>query len=181
MKQDYESIKSKILKLHALAERGEQGEAINARKLLDKLLKTYGLTLDEVLGNEQIKKLRVFKITREWHEELLHQCYYKVLNVGKVSFRRGKGLIAYELTDYEYAELSSLFDWHKKQLNQELKRLIIDYVDAYIVRHDIQNNNDDDDDGQDDKYISPEERARLLRVFELSHFVEESSYHKMIE
>ena len=31
MKQDYESIKSKILKLHALAERGEQGEAINAR------------------------------------------------------------------------------------------------------------------------------------------------------
>ena len=149
--------------------------------MLDKLLKTYGLTLDEVLGNEQIKKLRVFKITREWHEELLHQCYYKVLNVGKVSFRRGKGLIAYELTDYEYAELSSLFDWHKKQLNQELKRLIIDYVDAYIVRHDIQNNNDDDDDGQDDKYISPEERARLLRVFELSHFVEESSYHKMIE
>lgn len=69
----------------------------------------------------------------------------------------------------------------KKQLNQELKRLIRDYVDAYIVRHDISNNDDDDDDEQEDKYIAPEERARLLRVFELSHFVEESSYHKMIE
>ena len=35
---------SKVLKLQALAERGEKGEAINARRLLDKLLAKYGIT-----------------------------------------------------------------------------------------------------------------------------------------
>ena len=47
--KEFESIKSKILKLKALAERGEKGEAINAQRLLDKLLGQYGITLDEVI------------------------------------------------------------------------------------------------------------------------------------
>lgn len=38
MDKDFESIRSKVLKLQALAERGEKGEAINARRLLDQLV-----------------------------------------------------------------------------------------------------------------------------------------------
>ena len=41
MDKDFESIRSKVLKLQALAERGEKGEAINARRLLDQLLAKY--------------------------------------------------------------------------------------------------------------------------------------------
>lgn len=43
MDKDFESIRSKVLKLQALAERGEKGEAINARRLLDQLLAKYGV------------------------------------------------------------------------------------------------------------------------------------------
>ena len=48
-----ETIKSKILKLQALVERGENGEATNAKRLLDKLLSKYGLTIDDVLAEKE--------------------------------------------------------------------------------------------------------------------------------
>ena len=54
--KEFESIKSKILKLKALAERGERGEAINAQRLLDKLLRQYGITLEDVIENTEEKK-----------------------------------------------------------------------------------------------------------------------------
>ena len=38
---EYESIKSKVLKLQALVERGEGGEAANAKRLLDKILERH--------------------------------------------------------------------------------------------------------------------------------------------
>lgn len=44
---EYESIKNKLKKLLALAERGMQGEAENARRLLEKLCKEYGVSMDE--------------------------------------------------------------------------------------------------------------------------------------
>ena len=37
MEEKYESFKQKILKLNELALRGEEGEAINARKAMDRL------------------------------------------------------------------------------------------------------------------------------------------------
>lgn len=48
-----ETIKSKILKLQALVERGENGEATNAKRLLDKLLSKYGLTIEDVLAEKK--------------------------------------------------------------------------------------------------------------------------------
>ena len=47
MDEQYESIKNKLKKLLALAERGVQGEADNARKLLEKLCKEYGVSMEE--------------------------------------------------------------------------------------------------------------------------------------
>jgi hypothetical protein len=44
--KEFESIKSKILKLKALAERGEKGEAINAQRLLDSDQGGFGATFE---------------------------------------------------------------------------------------------------------------------------------------
>ena len=52
---EYESIKNKLKKLLALAERGMQGEAENARRLLEKLCKEYGVSMDELLDENQVK------------------------------------------------------------------------------------------------------------------------------
>ena len=47
MSEEYENIKNKLKKLLALAERGVQGEAENARKLLEKLCKEYGVAAEQ--------------------------------------------------------------------------------------------------------------------------------------
>ena len=55
MDRQYESIKEKLKKLLALAERGVQGEAVNARRLFEKLCKKYGVSIEELLDENQVK------------------------------------------------------------------------------------------------------------------------------
>lgn len=50
MEEKYESFKQKILKLNELALRGEEGEAINARKAMDRLCSTLGVNLEDILN-----------------------------------------------------------------------------------------------------------------------------------
>ena len=45
MEEKYESFKQKILKLNELALRGEEGEAINARKAMVRLCSTLGVNV----------------------------------------------------------------------------------------------------------------------------------------
>ena len=56
MEKDFESIRSKVQKLQALAERGEKGEALNAKRLLDQLLAKYGVSLEEIVEAQEEKQ-----------------------------------------------------------------------------------------------------------------------------
>lgn len=51
MKEDekYESLKAKLRKLAALAERGVGGEAENARRLMEQICREHGVSIDEIL------------------------------------------------------------------------------------------------------------------------------------
>lgn len=175
-----ETIKSKILKLQALVERGERGEAANAKRLLDKLLSKYDLTIEYVLAEKEDKKWYKFNARRKWEESLLFQCYYKTMNEDEVSFKRYRGTISIELTAYQYAELSNYYDWNKKQLAKELKQVVEDYTDAYILRHNITSDHYDEN-GEEEKPLTAEEKYRLYRIYKLVETVEDTSYTKMIE
>ena len=175
-----ETIKSKILKLQALVERGENGEATNAKRLLDKLLSKYGLTIEDVLAEKEEKKWYKFNARRKWEESLLFQCYYKTMNENEVSFKRYRGTVSIELTAYQYAELSNYYDWNKKQLAKELKQVVEDFTKAYIIRHNITSDRDDED-GEEEKPLTPEEKYRLYRIYQLVDTVEDTSYMKMIK
>lgn len=56
MEEKYESFKQKILKLNELALRGEEGEAINARKAMDRLCSTLGVNLEDILNETNKRK-----------------------------------------------------------------------------------------------------------------------------
>ena len=60
--ENYESIKSKVLKLRELALRGEHEEALNAQRRIDNILFKYNLSLDKILAYENKKKYRSFII-----------------------------------------------------------------------------------------------------------------------
>ena len=169
------------MKLQRLVERGETGEAANAKRLLDKLLSRYGLTLEDILLNQEEKKWYKFKASKKWEKELLYYCYYKIQNRDKISFKSYKGTIAIELTACQFAELSNYYDWHKRQLGKELKQMVLDFTDAYIIRHNITNEYKDDDEEKEQKTLTLEEMNRMIKLSHLIDTVEDSSYLKQLK
>lgn len=81
----------------------------------------------------------------------------------------------------EYAELSNLYEWHKAQLKKEIDKVIIDFSEAYCIKHSLTNHSNDDDDTEDSKPLTAEEKRRIYRVLSLTESVEDTHYHKQIE
>lgn len=176
--KDIESIKSKILKLHALAESGNTHEAMNARAMLEKWLLQYGLSLDEILEEKNEPRWYEFKARSSWEKKLLFQCYFMVKNVGKVSYRGRSEIISFELTPYEFAELTNFYEWHRKQLGKELKEMQKNFVDAYVYKHNITSTVGSE---REPESLTPEELNSLKNVLLLVRTVEDTHYQKLLE
>ena len=61
----------KLKKILALAERGERGEADNARRMLEVELRRYGLTMEDILTNK--RTMRIFKYNSNEERQLFVQ------------------------------------------------------------------------------------------------------------
>lgn len=179
--ENYETIKSKILKLHELALRGEHEEAKNAQRHLDNMLSKYNLSLDRILAEKNNKKLRCF-IIGSFYDKLFFQCVFQVLDISKLSYKESKkGHYYIEMTELEYAELISLFEWHKQNYKKEYDKIIKSFTSAYIQKHEIWNKTDltDEEDLNDDRNeIDYEE---IKRIIALQNSISDKKYVKMIE
>lgn len=180
MEKDFESIKSKVQKLQALAERGEKGEAINAKRLLDQLLSKYGVSLEEIVEAQEEKQQYTFNVKENGYGfTLFTQCYFNVTNEIRMSYRQHRRYVVVELTKMQYVELQALYDWHYHQLTKELKRMQKEFTDAYIHKHRIYGKRSDEN-NEEERELSPEDIERLLRVLRYMDSVEDSSYYKQI-
>ncbi len=108
-KQSFESIKSKLLKLQALAEKGYKGEAETAKIMLDKLCKQYGVSLEEVLNREE-KKYCLFNVGRaKVYLSLFMQCYANVTGERELNYiKESNSEIGVKLTAYQCAGIANL-------------------------------------------------------------------------
>lgn len=176
--ENYETIKSKILKLHELALRGEHEEAKNAQRHLDNMLSKYNLSLDRILAEKNNKKLRCF-IIRSFYDKLFFQCVFQVLDISKLSYKESKkGHYYIEMTELEYAELISLFEWHKQNYKKEYDKIIKSFTSAYIQKHEIWNKTDStDEEDLDRNEIDYEE---IKRIIALEKSISDKKYVKMI-
>lgn len=164
MDKDFESIRSKVLKLQALAERGEKGEAINARRLLDQLLAKYGVSLEEIVEAQEEKQPYTFNVKENGYGfTLFTQCYFNVTNEKRMSYRQRRRYVTVELTKMQYVELKALYDWHYKQLTKDMKRMQKEFTEAYIQKHRIFGKHGDDN-SEEERELSPEDLQRLLRM-----------------
>ena len=153
-----ERITDKLRKLLALAERGCGGEAENAKRLLEAQLRRYGMTLEDLLNEG--KKKRAFKYrNNEEMKIIIH--------------------VDIELTDLQYAEISDMVDFYKRQFNKEKKRLMSEMFSAFINKHNLY-----DCDPSDEMKQRAEEqefdRERLWRILTLSAGMEDIHYRKSI-
>lgn len=134
-----EQIIEKLKKIKSLADRGVAGEAIAAQQQLEKLLAKHNLTIDDLFNEE--RKDRMFKV-KTADEMIFIQVALSIIgNRAKTIWHyKGDRTNKYlELTDVEFIDISSMFDFHKKQLEKEKKKAIQTLETAYVYKHDLFN------------------------------------------
>jgi len=131
------SIIEKINKIKALSEKGIDGEAQAAKTALEKILKRYGITIDCFAENE--KKERFFIAKDDNDRTVMLMCFYNFLGheiVNSIYKYKGKPNRFYiNLTDYEFAELSELYNFHKRNMRKEFKEMKKNFQMAYQYKH----------------------------------------------
>lgn len=178
MEREYESVKVKLKKLLALAERGVQGEAENARRLLEKLCKEYGISIEELL-DENKKEWHIFDVGKDkTYKDLFAQCYFSIVDEISMSYKSvSRSKIAIELTAMQYAELVSLFEWHKANFNKDLEDMKNNILIAYCRKHHLHGDIDSDD----SRELTVEEKERLVKILFMQESLNDNQYHKLLE
>lgn len=174
-----EKIKEKLLKLQSLAERGYKGEALAAQRALSNLLMKYNLTIEDLCDDKL--EWRWIKVGRgKDYKTILFQCYYQVVDKTEATYKEPKGLgeIGFELTNAQYADLMSLFDFHKNQFKKERDKILKNLCRAYISKHEIWNKTDSEDDDEVDR--KPMDLETLHSMLALINGMENVSYHKQL-
>lgn len=71
--KEYESIVQRILNLQKLVEQGIGGEAENARLSIEKIVRRYGLSLEEILADEK-PEVHTWNVKTAREKHLFIQC-----------------------------------------------------------------------------------------------------------
>lgn len=179
----YESIKQKLLKLQKLAEQGYKGEAEAAKRAIERLCAQYGITLGEILTEEQPKYYN-FEIGKySYLLTLFVLCHGVVTNQRTLQYvRHSRSVITVKLTPLQYAELSSLYEWHKANFLKDLANMQQTIVEAYINKHDLFSKPADE--GEPEKsevQLTPERLKRLRAILAMQGELSDNTYHKMLE
>lgn len=152
--------KERLKKLYALAIRGVGGEKEQAQAILEKLLKKYAITLDE-LDEETIEYYELEYHGKE-QESLLKQTVYKITD-NENSFynlqythsgRSCKTRLGVHCTAAQKAEIEFLFSFYIRIWEKEREALL----QAFIQKHRIFGNLKDGEKGSE---LSVEELTKL--------------------
>lgn len=107
-------------KLLALANRGVQGEAVNAGRMLQELLKKHGLTMDDIERPERHKC--EYNIALKHQDLFFALCWHVIDNWNGSYWHKSKDrrYIGIELTNAEQLELTAKFDFYVRHFDYEL-------------------------------------------------------------
>lgn len=174
-----DKIKDRLLKLKTLADKGYMGEALAARRALDSMLNKYGLSIDDLYDTKA--KWRWIKVgSNKELRTILHQCHFQIIDSPNSTYKEYKGEIGFELTPSQYADLMSLFDFHKSQFKKERAKIISNLTKAYIQKHEIWGRSEYDDDDLP-KERNPLSWDEIKSILALSESMDDVSYHKQLK
>ena len=124
-----------LKKLKALAEQGVGGERENAQKLLDRLMKKYGVDTADLSDDELSDHMFKFKDRRE--RKILTQVMYKVATDRRSWFLKwGKGsrsMVGITCTKAEALQIQIEYEFYKALWNEEADF----FLEAFIQKHKI--------------------------------------------
>lgn len=191
-------IRDQLLKIKELAERGEDGEMLSARTMLEKLLRKHNMTLAD-LEDETIHKC-VYKVPRELYLVFL-QCYglaiSKKTDIKVTIHPIAKSAYIIYLTNEQQCEMVSLYNFHsaqfkreldkatddlkkkRKQIAKKIKDAQSDVFTAYLMKHHLYISDDTDkSDDKSGKKLTQREINNILRHYD---GLDDVSYHKQLK
>lgn len=169
--------KERLKKLYALAMRGVGGEKETAQAILDKLLKKYAMTLDD-LDEEVIQEYELEYHGKE-QDRILIQTIYKVTDEKNTfnhlqythSGRACRTRLCVRCTAAQKAEIEFLFSFYVRLWEKEKEALL----QAFFQKHRIFGNLKE---GESGKELSNEE---LEKMYALMHGLSDEQPLKQIE
>lgn len=178
MKRITPEIKSKLKKILALAETGLDGEKLLAKEKLTQLLEDYDLTLEDL--QQEKRQKRIFKgITTNKILKLFLYICGKVKNVtSETYYKTERKECIIECTEAEEQEIKNLFEWHKKNMQEEFEKLFNDFFVAYCSKHRLYPEQQNDEDSEEQ---GPVDIEKLMRIMSLRQNMSDKTYCKRIE
>lgn len=179
-----DKIKNKLRKLKALADRGVDGEADTAQRLLAKVAEKYGIILDE-LDLESEEKIRFeVKLPKEWQRDIFRQIValmrmekcgdlYNLEVLEFYSFRSNPKQYYVHCTKAEWLELTAKYEVLARDYEKQIKSFTL----AFLMRNDLLLPPSDDH----DKKLTQKEREEYRMASNLSYGIEKSVMNKQLE
>lgn len=179
-----EKIKNKLRKLKALADRGVDGEADNAQRLLAEVAQKYGIILDE-LDLEAEERIRFeVKLPKKWQRDIFRQLValmrmekcgdaYNIDVLEFYCFRSNPKQVYIHCTKAEWLELAVKYE----VLARDYKKQIKSFTLAFLMRNKLLL---PPREGRDKK-LSQKEREEYRTASNLSYGIEKSNMNKQLE
>jgi esterase/lipase len=170
MEKNYDSIIDQIKKVKLLSEKGIDNEKENAKLLLEKLLKKYNVSLEELLIED--RKEYKFKYKTEFDKKILFQClakfapnvkeYRKYIKINNKVKKVAKNIIVVNLTKMEFLDVEASAKFYNKLFNKELELFLY----AFLSKHNIfrENNEKEDIDTKNESKFSKEEISSIISM-----------------
>lgn len=160
-------------KLKALADRGIGGEKINAEIQLLKLMQRYGITIEEIEGDQL--EARYFKVPKDGRK-LFHQICATVIDRKFDIYldRTKKGSMLLEVTASEAIEIECKFEFYYTALIKELDV----FYSAFIAANNLYPKNAKE---IDIETLSEDELKRIKKARIMARGIDSKTFNKQIE
>lgn len=169
----------RMKKILALARRGVGGEKVTAEAMLAKLLDKYGMTVEDLEGEQHAIERHWFTYRTEIERKLLVQIVANVLNSSAITRwkRRGKRMIGFDLTAFQHAEVDVRYEAYRKPLQKELEKATSRIYSAFVQANDLGVDRSDDDD-----HPRPEvDMDELMAIMALMRTMKPTPVHRQLE
>lgn len=124
-------IHEKMRKLLALAERGVGGEKETAQRMLEKMMKKYNVSFEDL----EVETVATYwwNYDNKFEKQILFQTYGKVADKDTIKYYKGDRKCGFELSSSQYIEM----DMHYTILRRDLKKHIERAVTAFIHANEL--------------------------------------------
>lgn len=150
-------VSRKLQALLEMSRRGTSHERAIAAERLEYFLGKYDVTIDDI--DPANRRIYTFRYRTKYEKRLLLQIKYMVTdssNDHNIQYiRAGKNKIAFDLTSAQYAEVSRLYTFYRRELRVEMDRLLVAFIHA---------NNIFGEDSSDTRAFLDEETLQMLNM-----------------